>query len=154
MQTILDNILVRFDHARLDADLAAGLSPETTLRHALRARQLVTPSTRHALASSWEQLLSGSYRPSRGLSGRVPFRRERVRGAEPAVRELIAALRAVGPIPARGVAIARVLLTDGVGSPIYNPKVADDLTQTLNLAVEHLDAAWPLTAGLVRFACC
>ena len=84
---------------------------------------------------------------TRGLSGRVPIRRERVNRAEPEIRELITALRATGPIPSRGVAIATSLLTDGCG-PIYNPKAPDNLGATVALAVEHLDPTLPLTHAL------
>ena len=67
--------------------------------------------------------------------------------AEPEIRKLITALRATGPIPSRGVAIATNLLTDGRG-PIYNPKAPDNLIATVALAVEHLDPALPLTQAL------
>jgi hypothetical protein len=138
MQNLSEKILLRLRAARLDADLAAGMSPETSPRHGMRARRLVTPRMRHSLAGDWEHLLLVSHRATRGLSGRVPIRRERLHRAEPEIRELIEALRASGPVPARGVAIATNLLTDGRG-PIYNAKVTDDLTATVMRAVEHLN---------------
>jgi hypothetical protein len=73
----------------------------------------------------------------------VPIRREQLHRAEPEIRELIEALRASGPMPARGVAIATNLLTDGRG-PIYNAKASDDLTATVIRAMKHLNPALPL----------
>jgi len=103
MPNLLDNIIlrlnpVRLNPARLDSDLAAGRSPETSSRHAARARGLVSPRMRDALASNWEHLLSIAHAPSGGLSHRAPIQRERVHRAEPEIRELIAALRVTGPI--------------------------------------------------------
>jgi len=148
MPSLPDTIRLRLNSARLDADLAAGIAPEASPLHAARARRLVTLRIRHASAANWEHLLLTSREPRRGLSGRVPIRRERVNQAEPEIRKLITALRATGPIPARGVAIATSLLTDGRG-PIYNPKAPDNLTATVALAVEHLDPALPLTQALL-----
>ena len=147
MPSLPDNIRLRLNSARLDADLAAGVAPEASSLHAARARRLVTPRSRHASAANWEHLLLSSRKPTRGLSGRVPIRRERVNRAEPEIRELITALRATGPIPSRGVAIATNLLTDGRG-PVYNPKTPDNLRATVALAVEHLDPTLPLTYAL------
>jgi hypothetical protein len=147
MPTIAENIRLLLNAARLDADLAAGTAPEASPLHAARARRLVTPRIRHTSAANWEHLLLTSREPTRGLSGRAPIRRERVKRAEPEIRKLITALRATGPVPSRGVAIATNLLTDGRG-PIYNPRAPDTLTATLALAVEHLDPAQPLTQAL------
>jgi hypothetical protein len=147
MPILPENIKLRLNSARLDADLAAGVAPEVSALHAARARRLVSPRIRHACAANWEHLLLTSREPARGVSGRAPIRRARVNRAEPEIRKLITALRATGPVPSRGVAIAANLLTDGRG-PIYNPKAPDNLTATLALAVEHLDPAQPLgTSG-------
>ncbi len=143
MPSLTASILVRLRAPRLDADLAAGWPPEASSRHEARARQLVNPRMRHTLAGSWEDVLFMSHRPADRLSGRVPICRDRVRRAEPEIRELIAALQATGPVPARGVAMAVCLLTDGAG-PIYDPK-ADHLTAAVALAVDHLNPALPLT---------
>ncbi len=148
MPYLLENILQRLNPARLDADLAAGRPPETSPQHAAHARRLATPRMRHALAANWEHLLLTAHGSTGGLSNRAPIRRERVRRAEPEIRNLIAALRATGPIFARGVAIAARLLTDGSG-PIYNAKASDDLTASAALAVEHLDPSLPLTQELI-----
>jgi hypothetical protein len=149
MPTVSERVLVLVGAARLDDDLAAGVPPETSRRHAARARQLVNPQMRHVLATNWEHLLAITHAPPRRLSGRAPICRQRVRQAEPEIRELIMALRASGPMPVRGVATATSLLTDGCG-PIFNPNAPDDLTATVARAVGELDPAQPLTLDLVR----
>jgi hypothetical protein len=50
--------------------------------------------------------------------------------AETEIRELIAALRASGPMPVRGAATATSLLADGCG-PISNCNSQDDLKATV-----------------------
>jgi hypothetical protein len=138
-----NGLLLRLNAGRLDADLAAGCSPESTPRHEARARHLVDPQMRNALASSWEHLLAVTARQTRGLSGRAPLQRERVHRAEREIRDLIAALRTTGPIPVRGVAIATTLLTDGCG-PVYNRNAPNELTAMLDLAIEQMDPELPL----------
>jgi hypothetical protein len=151
MPSPLTNTLLRLNPARLDADLAAGRPPESSPRHAARASRLVRPRMRRTLAANWEHLIVTAQGPAGGRSNRAPISRERVRRAESEIRELITALRAAGPIPARGVAIATRLLTDGC-SPIYNAKASDDLAATVALAVEHLDPTTPLADPLTAFA--
>jgi hypothetical protein len=147
MRSFLDNILLGFNAPRLDAELAAGVPPEISPGHAARARWLVAPRRRQALADSWEHLLATARGPTGGLSNRAPIRRERIRRAEPEIREMITALRANGPIPARGIAIATKLLTNGCG-PIYNQDARDDIRGTVALALAHLDPGLPLSHEL------
>lgn len=147
MRSLLDNILLAVHARGLDAELAAGVPAEITPRHEARARRLVAPRRRQVLADGWEHLLAIARAPTGGLSTRAPIRRERIRGAEPEIREMITALRANGPIPARGIAIATELLTDGSG-PIYNDNARDDIRGTLALALAHLDPALPLSYEL------
>jgi hypothetical protein len=70
----------------------------------------------------------------------------RVRGAEPAIRELARLLRAPLPVSARGVAMAQVLLTDG-GGPLYWSAAPESLHVALRAAIERLDPALPLMAA-------
>jgi hypothetical protein len=106
---------------------------------------------RNRVAADWEHLLATSHASRRGLSARVPICRRRVHRAEPEIRELIAALRAAGPMPVRGVATAIDLLADGCG-PIFNPSAADDLVATVQHAVQELDPSLPLTSELAALA--
>jgi hypothetical protein len=146
MTKLVEPIVFRLNSFRLDTELAAGQAAETSARHARRASMLVAPSARRSLAAGWEHLLTVATRPARGISGRVPIRRRQVLLAEPEIRDLIDALNAIGPVPVQGVALARLLLTDGTG-PVYNPAATDDLAQRVGRAVLELDPARPLMAA-------
>jgi hypothetical protein len=50
---------------------------------------------------------------------------------------MLAALSASGPVPARGVAMARLLLSDGAG-PLYNRHCAADLHEILREVTAQL----------------
>jgi hypothetical protein len=66
------------------------------------------------------------------------LRRSDVLAAAADIREMVGALRVAGPVPARGVAIAMRLLTDGTG-PLYNSRSRTDLRATVCAAIRHLD---------------
>jgi hypothetical protein len=147
MNKFVEPIVFRLNCFRLDAQLAAGQPAESSARHARRARMLVAPRARRSLADSWEHLLTVATRPARGLSGRAPIRRRQVLRAEPEIRDLIGALNASGPVPAQGVAMARLLLTDGT-SLIYSVGDDDaDLAELVCEAARRLDPSQPLMAA-------
>jgi len=141
---LVDRLLVRWRTPALDAQLAAGRPAEDERRRAVRASALVDPATRGALAGYWQEILARAARPPRPSDARVPLVRSRVLAADAEIRRLIAALRATAPVPARGVAIASRLLSDGTG-PLYNPKSALDLRLAVRSAIRHLDP----TAGVL-----
>jgi hypothetical protein len=125
---------------KLDHDIAAGASPESSALLALRAQALVRPAMRQRLARSLEQLLEEAApghgpQPS-GLQVRV--RRDRILGAADALQILIDRLLAPAPAPARGVAGLRILLTDGAG-PLYYPSDNDNLSAHVLEIVEQLE---------------
>lgn len=139
-------MLARLFGSSLDHRLAAGHLPESSRPLAARARLIVSTPWRETLAADWEHLLkrlSLPGPPRRGRLGVAAARRSAVVAAAPEIRRLAGALRTPLPVPARGVAIASILLTNGVG-PLYNPRspvaVADAVTQ----AVASLDPAQPL----------
>src|SRR4029077_6544644 len=95
--------------ASLDAQLAAGVPPESSRLLAARAREIVTLPRRQGLARDWEHLL-------RVARSTTPGQPRRVRAAPiakegPAIRELAERLGPPLPVGARGVAMATVLLT-------------------------------------------
>lgn len=57
---------------------------------------------------------------------RVPVCRARIRRSAPQLAALASQLTAPGPVPARGVAMVGLLLTDGLG-PLYRPACREDL---------------------------
>ena len=149
-----DGILARVFGASLDEALAAGWPPETSRLLAARARLIVSLPERAATARNWEHVLVVAHRaPARRVvshgpagqvpAGAVPVRADQVLAAEPAIRDLMNRLTARLPVPARGVAMARVLLTDA-GSPVYSRRARIALAAALEAAAAQLDPARPL----------
>lgn len=138
-----ERALARAISASLDASLAAGVPPESSRLLATRARDIVQPPRRQAIARDWEHLL----RVAQGQSGQ-PGRARHVRAsqiaaAEPAVRRLTERLAAPLPVGARGVAMAIVLLTDATG-PVYSRRTRETLEAALEAVIEQLDPARPV----------
>ena len=154
-----DGALARVFGASLDASLAAGRPPESSRLLAARARDIVRLRRRRSMAGSWEHLLRVASRAQRargagpgapgapgrlgGPAGAVPVCADRVVAAEPAIRDLMNRLTAPLPVPARGVAMARVLLTDAT-SPVYNRRAGVALRDAVTAAATQLDPALPL----------
>jgi hypothetical protein len=135
-----DRLLVRLRSHRLDADLARGVPPETAAALALRAQMLVTESARRDLARSAQRILAvATQRSPRGRPP-VPVCRDRVRDSAEEFRELISRLLATGPVAARGVARAGVLLTDA-GGPLYHRANPADLRARVREAADALEPA-------------
>ncbi|MGH9018671.1 MAG: hypothetical protein ACRDY1_13060 [Acidimicrobiales bacterium] len=122
----------------LDRRLAAGRPPERGVLTATRAGALVTPAARQRLAENWEHLMARVRVPETGRRGQVPLCRGRILEAGPAVRRMLVALTAPGPVPALGVAMAGRLLGDGTG-PLYNRRCPADLGQSLDRITGRLD---------------
>lgn len=143
--TRFERFVARARGAKLDRELATGISPDSSPALALRAQALVQPSTREALAQRVEQLVEEASRGRipRPSAARVPIRRAGVLDAADVLRVLIDHLRARGPVPARGVAQVRVLLTDGSG-PLYYPG-GDLRTRVMDAigGLEPLRNWWP-----------
>ena len=145
-----DGIRARVHGASLDTMLAVGCPPESSRLLTERARQLVSLHQRKSVARSWEHLLRVAYRaPARRTTGSlaaaaaVPVRAERIISAEPAIVDLVLRLGAPLPVPARGVAMARLLLSDATG-PVYSRRSRADLAAEVKAAAAQLDPALPL----------
>jgi hypothetical protein len=142
-----DRLVVRWRTLTLDGQLAAGKPVEADRRRALRAALLVEPGTRDELADCWQNVLGRAGRVRTGTGVRMPLQRSRVLAADADIRRLIVALRASAPVPARGVAIARMLLNDGTG-PLYNARSTLPLGAAVRDAIRHLNpSAELLTYG-------
>jgi hypothetical protein len=121
-------VLVR--RGRLDRLIAEGRDPATDPRLALRATQLARPALRAAVAHSLLNALRSIDSPiSRFPSPHIPVAAASVRACSPELCDLARALTDIDA-RARGVAITRVLLTDG-GSPLYMNGPADRLRKVL-----------------------
>jgi hypothetical protein len=142
-----DGLLARLLGASLDASLAAGQPPESSRLLAARARDIVSLRRRRSVAGSWEHVLRVARRARRAGSPAatraVPVCADRVAAAEPVIRDLVNRLAAPLPVPARGVAMARVLLTNGT-SPVYSRHAGVDLGDAVTAAAAQLDPALPL----------
>jgi hypothetical protein len=142
-----DGLLARVFGASLDASLAAGRAPESSRLLAARARDIVSLRRRRSMAGSWEHVLRVAQRAPRtgspAAARAVPVCAARVVAAEPAIRDLMNRLAAPLPVPARGVAMARVLLTNA-SSPVYNRLAGVALSDAVAAAAAQLDPALPL----------
>ncbi len=140
-------LVVRVRASRLDSDLAGGASPDATVALALRAQMLVRARTRRDVALGAQQILATATQvPAAGRAQvpaagrpRVPVCRDRVRDSSEELGDLIRRLLAGGPVAARGVALASVLLSDGSG-PLYHRASADDVRARVREAVDALDS--------------
>lgn len=132
----IDRLGARALGARLDHELAVGRPPEWSRLHAARAEQIVALPYRETLADSWERVVKSPVR-------RPLHRADAVTAAQASVRLLAERLRAPLPVPARGVALANLLLTDGTG-PLFSPFSAVTLDDALAEAIARLDPAAPL----------
>ena len=93
---------------------------------------LVDPARRWQLAGYWESLLEHKrHRPPSSTEGDI--------------RRMVELLRLNAPVPARGVAMSRRLLTDGTG-PVYRAGRTQDLRTAVQEANRHLDPLTPLLA--------
>ena len=137
---LFDRIMARLSSSRLDTELANGASPESSVALALRAELLARPSQLHLLACSVERLVNTAETPTltshTGL--RVPIVRDAVRGARAELEALSRRLRSPGLVNVRGVARARLLLTDGTG-PLYQSSTSRDLRAEVELALAQMD---------------
>ncbi len=138
-----DRVMVRARALSLDAELARGIPPEASTRLALRAQQLVRARGRRELARGIQGLLARAARPDVSRWPPAPVRWERVRAAAGEFQALADRLLSPAPLPARGVAQARLLLGDG-GGPLYRRASGDDLRTRVAEAVQALDpqASW------------
>lgn len=96
---------------RLDRALAAGADPASEAGLRDRARLITSWRTRRRLAKALESLERGAG---------VPVRRDQLGEARELVDELAVALRSRDRVSARGVLLARRIVTDGCG-PLYAP---------------------------------
>jgi hypothetical protein len=143
--TVQERLLSHVMADRLDRALADGTSPEASGLLFLRATQLVRPATRIALAAGIDRILRRAVEPSPSpLVSRVWVNTAGVLEARFPLQTLVERLAAQTPVAARGVAGARLLVTDGAG-PLYWPQQNIDLSSSIATIIAALDPArdWP-----------
>jgi hypothetical protein len=139
-------LLARVHALTLDEELAAGLPADGGRARAVRAAMLVAPAAREKLARDWERVLHRAHGAREGADPRVPLARARILDAKNDIPQLVAALRADLPVPARGAAMANLLLIDGT-SPVYGMGRRHDLRSAVQEATQNLDPWTPLTGS-------
>jgi hypothetical protein len=102
--------------ASLDQELADGADPADCPQLAARAAYLTCRETRIRLATTIERFVTAAELPAG--AGRVRPARGGVRANRSRMLELAARLRDDAPVYARGVAEAKLMLSDGAG-PAY-----------------------------------
>jgi hypothetical protein len=132
-----DRLLARIRAAALDAELAAGASPESSVVLALHAVHLSGPSQRRLLAGSLRRVAASADVPTRSRL-KAPVCSPAVRHAGTELQAVIDRLAAAGPVSVRGVARVRCLLADGTG-PIYRKSAPDRLRDELRAALAVMD---------------
>ena len=127
-------MLARAAAARLDRELAADTSPETSATLAARAMALTSTKARRDLATSVQRILAAAGQPRAAppapaaaiRPARLPVSRARITQSAVPLAHLARALAAPGPVPVQAVAMVSHLLADGTG-PLYRPADGDDL---------------------------
>lgn len=128
---------VWFHRVRLDCELAAGRRPDSSPQHARRAAQLVGPRCRRELADGLRRLIAAADAPRPPFTAAIAPRRDEVRGAHEVLEALIERLLDDVPVRPRGVALVRVMLTDGA-SPAYAPRRPGALRAWAQTALQAL----------------
>jgi hypothetical protein len=138
-------MLARCAAARLDRELAAGASPETSASLAARAIQLTSMKFRRDLARSVRRILAAATEPPAVMPSpaaavrppRLLLPRARISQSAVPLATLADYLAAPGPVPVRGVAMVSQLLTDGAG-PLYRQASSDHLGDIIEKATRAL----------------
>jgi hypothetical protein len=129
---------VRLGRGGLDRQLADAPVCDLTRALALRSRQLTDRRTRQELARSLREIVDRVEAPPRLMSADVIDRAAVRVGREPLLG-LAERLEASGPVNPRGVALAKMLLTDGL-SPLYNRFCERSVTEAVWEIQDDLNA--------------
>jgi hypothetical protein len=121
----------------LDRALAAGADPAASPRIAARTAQLGSTSTRTRIADGLERLSLSADKPRSSL--RIMPSRAAMLGNRSQMLELADNLREDRPLYASGIAMLKVILTDGTG-PAYTDQRGDVLARQLQVARAELSS--------------
>jgi hypothetical protein len=133
---IRDRLRARLGAFRLDRAIAAGAAPDTDAALTLRAEKLLDERTRRQLGSAlWKASTQVDPRP---IGTRVSPSRRALLDASDLLNRLALRLLAPAPVEARGVAHARLLLSDGSG-PLFWSRRSAQLRERAWRALEELE---------------
>lgn len=133
----MDRARARLHSRRLDSALGSGASPEASPALALRARRLTALRHRRRIADSYRRVVREAREGGCLSRNRVTPSRARVSAAGDELNRLADALARPGPVAARGVAQALLLLEDGTG-PLYNLRSRVSLREYAARAIDNL----------------
>jgi hypothetical protein len=122
----------------LDARLAHGLPPTISPALTLRAQQLASDNTRRALSRALTEVVDGAARSRTPRTATAPVDAAGVLEAAGPLVSLARELRRTSDPAVRGVALASVLVCDGITSPLYNrrsPVTVRDVAQQARAAL-------------------
>lgn len=143
-------LAARLGTTSLDEALAVGAGPESGPALALRAERLISHRMRSRLARSLRSYVDMARRPPTRVpwpaaAPPLPAGEPHVAGAVNDLLALADLLEEPGPADVRGVALVRVLLTDG-RSPLHCNRGAGALAAAARAAGEALDPRTPAAA--------
>lgn len=134
-------MVVRWQAASLDRELAAGVSPGTSEVLALRARTITGRRSRANVARGLATALRSAGDTAPGFTAAVPPARREVLAARTVIEAMERRLRAPEPVAVRGMAMLRELLTEPV-SPLYRPDEPGALGSRLRAAAAALEPCY------------
>jgi hypothetical protein len=124
----------------LDVQLAAGVSSWRSRLHAARALQITSRRSRRGLAAALDRVIEHADWPQGRINRTavvLPCRIS-VSAQLPEIRALAVRLRSAEPVAAQGIAMLRLLLSDGAG-PIYASGRAAALARDLQAIDRSLE---------------
>jgi hypothetical protein len=131
-------VIVQWQAARLDRELAAGVSPRTSDALTLRAHTITRRRSRETVARGLARALRSAIDTSPGFTAAVAPNRREVLAARTIIDTLERRLRAPDALTARGMAMLRELLTEPT-SPLYWPAGPGALGSRLRAAAAALE---------------
>jgi len=119
----------------LDRELARGVDPTGRRQLAMRAAQLEHPRHRSALARTLRRLVDEAQARRPAARAIVPIARRQIRAHASDVLELAVRLDCPHPADPAGIAVAQLLVTDGLESPLYAADERSALSDVCRQAV-------------------
>jgi hypothetical protein len=136
---IVLRIRVALHGAALTKELAAGAPPGLSPELQLRASQLLSHRRRRQMARTWARTIEEAHHPTITRAHVSIIHRAAVIHAADAIRALIQRLTSDEPVTVQGIAMLETLLTDGLSSPLYDPREPGTLRRRIVIAAEALD---------------
>ena len=138
--SVLHRVAARLGSHRLAQDLASGAAPDGAVLHSLQAQRLVDPRHRRRLARALLARAREASHEAAHAGSRSAHARVVVHEAAVEVRALADTLLRSAPMSPRGVAMAHLLVTDGLG-PLHRGRDPWDLRLACRAAIDVLETA-------------